>query len=42
MENNYLLNILNDSSFIASSFLTNFYSFAIRNDTFLLRPIFAI
>ncbi len=30
---------MNDSSFISSSFLSNFYSFSNRNDPFLLKPI---
>jgi hypothetical protein len=39
MEDNYLLSILNDSNFIASSFLSNFYTFAVRNDPFIFKPI---
>jgi hypothetical protein len=42
MSNNYLLSILNDSNFIAASFLSNFYTFAVRNDPFLFRPILAM
>lgn len=31
--------MLNDASFISTSFLSNFYIFAVRNDPFLLKPI---
>jgi hypothetical protein len=42
MENNYLLSILNDSNFIAASFLSNFFTFAVRNDPFIFKPILVI
>ena len=39
-ENNILLLLLNDTSFFSTSFLSNFYHFSLRNDPFLLKPIF--
>lgn len=39
VEYNLLLTMLNDSSFISTSFLSNFYTFSIKNDPFLLKPI---
>jgi hypothetical protein len=42
MESNYLLSILNDSNFIAASFLSNFFTFAVRNDPFIFKPVLVI
>lgn len=38
---NLYLTLLNDASFISTSFLSNFYTLT-RNDPFLLKPILAI
>lgn len=41
-EKNYILSLLNDSSFISHSFLNKFYLFSIRNDPFLLKPLLGL
>ena len=41
-EKNHLLHILNDTQFIAHSFLSNFFTFSVRNDPLFLRPILAL
>ena len=39
---NLFLTLLNDASFVASSFLSQFYTFSTKNDPLLLKPILNI